>query len=439
MLRDLESTDKWSAKGWTWVLSLFAAGGIPTAIVSFVSLLVFVQCGCNYSLAALLYALLFLPSVLKSLVRPLCLTVKECKRQILMAQLLLLSVHYILIVSFTVTSNVKVVVFLLLMLISASFCAWHELLAEHYYSNALTRYGRRALGGVKVFASLAAQVLTYGLLIVIAGNFQWYFRYMDDTLSHSWAFVIGLVSVVMMICLLANLKMPVGDDACSDSVGNDRVLVFGMAELMSKLKGIWDKRMPIAVCTLMLLPQSLLFATRLFFLLSDKDEGGLGCSLMDVGFAQGTVGVIAFSFGIVIGHFAIKRYGWKRAFPSLAVVLGLSPLFYFLMAIGCVSDVFFAVCVMTFLSQLCFGMGVNSCRMLAEHISGKKYSSTVNVLNIPLVALAMVLPIALSGVLLSCMGFERFFALCVLMAIFPVVTSLSAFNRKTLVGRIITE
>ncbi|MBQ8807142.1 MAG: hypothetical protein IJZ68_11945 [Bacteroidaceae bacterium] len=435
----MESTDKWSAKGWTWVLSLFAAGGIPTAIVSFVSLLVFVQCGCNYSLAALLYALLFLPSVLKSLVHPLCLTVKECKRQILIAQLLLLSVHYMLIVSFTVTSNVKVVVFLLLMLISASFCAWHELLAEHYYSNALTRYGRRALGGVKVFASLAAQVLTYGLLIVIAGNFQWYFRYMDDTLSHSWAFVIGLVSVVMMICLLANLKMPVGDDACSDSVGNNRVLVFGMAELMSKLKGIWNKRMPIAVCALMLLPQSLLFATRLFFLLSDKDEGGLGCSLMDVGFAQGTVGVIAFSFGIVIGHFAIKRYGWKRAFPSLAVVLGLSPLFYFLMAIGCVSDGFFAVCVMTFLSQLCFGMGVNSCRMLAEHISGKKYSSTVNVLNIPLVALAMVLPIALSGVLLSCMGFERFFALCVLMAIFPVVTSLSAFNRKTLVGRIVTE
>ena len=356
-----------------------------------------------------------------------------------MAQLLLLSVHYMLIVSFTVTSNVKVVVFLLLMLISASFCAWHELLAEHYYSNVLTRYGRRALGGVKVFASLAAQVLTYGLLIVIAGNFQWYFRYMDDTLSYSWAFVIGLVSVVMMICLLANLKMPVGDDACSDSVGNDRVLVFGMAELMSKLKGIWNKRMPISVCTLMLLPQSLLFATRLFFLLSDKDEGGLGCSLMDVGFAQGTVGVIAFSFGIVIGHFAIKRYGWKRAFPSLAVVLGLSPLFYFLMAIGCVSDGFFAVCVMTFFSQLCFGMGVNSCRMLAEHISGKKYSSTVNVLNIPLVALAMVLPIALSGVLLSCMGFERFFALCVLMAIFPVVTSLSAFNRKTMVGRIVTE
>lgn len=439
MLRDLESTDKWSAKGWTWVLSLFAAGGIPTAIVSFVSLLVFVQCGCNYSLAAFLYALLFLPSVLKSLVRPLCLTVKECKRQILMAQLLLLSVHYMLIVSFTVTSNVKVVVLLLLMLISASFCAWHELLAEHYYSNALTRYGRRALGGVKVFASLAAQVLTYGLLIVIAGNFQWYFRYMDDTLSYSWAFVIGLVSVVMMICLLVNLKMPVGNDACTDSVGNDRVLVFGMAELMSKLKGIWNKRMPIAVCTLMLLPQSLLFATRLFFLLSDKDEGGLACSLMDVGFAQGTVGVIAFSFGIVIGHFAIKRYGWKRAFPSLAVVLGLSPLFYFLMAIGCVSDGFFAVCVMTFLSQLCFGMGVNSCLMLAEHISGKKYSSTVNVLNIPLVALAMVLPIALSGVLLSCMGFERFFALCVLMAIFPVVTSLSAFNRKTLVGRIVTE
>lgn len=438
MLRDLESTDKWSAKGWTWVLSLFAAGGIPTAIVSFVSLLVFVQCGCNYSLAALLYALLFLPSVLKSLVHPLCLTVKECKRQILMTQLLLLSVHYLLIVSFTVTSNVKVVVFLLLMLISASFCAWHELLAEHYYSNALTCYGRRALGGVKVFASLAAQVLTYGLLIVIAGNFQWYFRYMDDTMSYSWAFVIGLVSVVMMICLLANLKMPVEDGSCSDFGGNDRML-FGMVEMKPKLRTVWSKRMPIAVCVLMLLPQSLLFATRVFFLLSDKDEGGLGCSLMDVGFAQGTVGVIAFSFGIVLGHFVIKRYGWRRTFPPLSAVLGLSPLFYFLMAIGCVSDDFFAVCLMTFLSQLCFGMGVNSCRMLAEHISGKKYSSTVNVLNIPLVALAMVLPIALSGVLLSCMGYERFFTLCVLMTIFPVVTSLSAFNRKTAVGRIVAE
>lgn len=408
--------------GWTWILTLFSAGGIPVAVVTFVSLIIFVQCGFSYSLSSLLYALLFIPSVMKSILRPTCVTTIGCKRQILSVQSFLVVVHVLLAMGLVFSEDGRALL-VLLMLLSAILCACHELLVDNYYGKVLTHGGQRVWRGVRMFATLAAQVLTYGLLIVIAGNFQWYFRYMEHTVPYSWAFVLGLVSLTILVCLLANMKLLVKGEASVVSEGERNMVQMRLVDLKSKLHTIWSKRTPLAICFLMLLPQSLLFATRVFFLLSSKKDGGLECSLMDVGFAQGAVGVIAFSFGIVLGHFIVRRYGWKRSFPPLAVVLGISPLFYYLMASNPVHYSLMAVCMMTFFSQLCFGVGINSCQKIAEQMSGRKYSSTVSVLNMPLVALAMILPVALSGVLLGCLGYERFFALCVITSIFPIIVS----------------
>ena len=120
---------------------------------------------------------------------------------------------------------------------------------------------------------------------------------------------------------------------------------------------------------ILLLPQALLFNTRVFFLLASTDEGGLGCSVQEVGFAQGTIGVLAFSLGVVLGRALMKKHGQRAMFWNTAVVLTFSPLSYWLMAREPQPDDLLLICCMTFFAQLCFGFGLNVCRPFITTVS----------------------------------------------------------------------
>ena len=50
---------------WIWIPALFATEAIASAMVTYVALLMFVQLGASFAKAALMAALLMLPSVLK--------------------------------------------------------------------------------------------------------------------------------------------------------------------------------------------------------------------------------------------------------------------------------------------------------------------------------------------------------------------------------------
>jgi PAT family beta-lactamase induction signal transducer AmpG len=60
---------------------------------------------------------------------------------------------------------------------------------------------------------------------------------------------------------------------------------------------------------MMLLPQGLMFYSRTIFLLARPQYGGVGCTLQEIGFAQGTIGVIAFLLGVSMGRSMQYRYG----------------------------------------------------------------------------------------------------------------------------------
>ncbi len=166
----------------------------------------------------------------------------------------------------------------------------------------------------------------------------------------------------------------------------------------------------------LLLPQALLFNTRVFFLLASSEEGGLSCSVQDVGFAQGTIGVVAFFLGVIIGRAMMKKNGQSAMFWDTAVVLTLSPLSYWLMARNPQPDSLLLICCMTFFAQLCFGFGLNVCRPFIIYISEQRYRNTTNFLYVPLVASLMVVPMTLSGWLCTELGYQTFFLACAAIA-----------------------
>jgi PAT family beta-lactamase induction signal transducer AmpG len=272
---------------------------------------------------------------------------------------------------------------------------------------------QRLFNNTKMIASQMALVVTYGVLIIVAGGFEVFFR----SYQKAWAMESSLVAGGFLVFLALNmmtLENPKGrnrsrHETITDTVKNELQVV---ARIQQK-----PYVLPVVVSLFfLLLPHALLFNTRVFFLLAPVGQGGLGCSVQDVGFAQGTIGVLAFSLGLALGRALMKRCGVQRMFDTTAVVLTLSPLSYMLMAFAPQVNNLLLLCCVTFFAQLCFGFGLNVCRLYVPYISEQRYRNTTNFLYVPLVATLMLFPMALSGWLCTELGYPAFFFLCVAIA-----------------------
>lgn len=188
------------------------------------------------------------------------------------------------------------------------------------------------------------------------------------------------------------------------------------------------------IVAMILLPQALLFATRVFFLMAREDEGGLGCTLQDVGFAQGTIGIIAFSIGTFIGQKLLRRWGYKKLFWIMIVPLMASPVFYLIMNFLLLTDLLH-ICIMTFASQLCFGFGLNICVVLIKRTTDVFEDNIITLIHNPIVVAAMFIPLAASGFMLDLLGFKLFFIVNVACTLLSLITL--AVNYKFIVKHIL--
>lgn len=388
-----------------WITSLFAAEEIPTAMVTFVSLLMFIQLGINHSVATVFNGLLFLPWVLKSFLRSKIRKAGNFKRNIHCVEICIFICLTLTAVYINDLKSNAIGLFLFMFFI-AFFCAWHELLARMYYERMLHPVQQRGYNKIKVFVSQATMIMTYGVLIIFAGFLEIFFR----DIGKAWAMENYLVAGVFLVFMTANIMLLHNPKVYNPYI-HESVLCTVKAEIRI-IDRIRQKPHITRILTglfVLLMPQALMFNTRVFFLLAPARRGGLDCSLQDVGFAQGTIGVIAFSAGIAIGRRMIRTAGESKMFWFMAVALTLSPLLYMLMTFRQPVDNMPALCCMTFCSQIMFGFGLNVCMIFVRYISGERYRNTVSYLYVPLIAGIMLIPMSISGWLETLLGFRTFF------------------------------
>ena len=417
------STVRRTHNPWLWIPTLCTAEEIPTTVVMYVALLMLFQFGADMVMSSVYAALLFLPWVTKSYLYSKVRNAGAFKRNLHVAEAL----TFLCLMGVAVyVSEAKIqpwVLFLLLFILSC-LCAWHELLSRLYYSRMLRLQSQHVFMGTKLLSSQVAQVVTYGVLIIVAGGFEVFFR----SYQKAWAMESSLVAGGFLVFLVLNVVV----------LSNQKVIERYRHETLAQavktelhvLSRIQQKQhvLPVLVSFfLLLLPQALLFNTRVFFLLTPVADGGLGCSVQDVGFAQGTIGVLAFSVGLAGGRLLMRRLGESSLFWPMAILLTLSPLSYMLMARAPQPNQLWLLCCVTSFAQLCFGFGLNLCRVFVPYISEHRYRNTTNFLTIPMVASLMIVPMALSGWLCSRSGFATFFTVCVAMA--PMAWLVLLFTR----------
>lgn len=396
---------------------------IPAAVVMFVALLMFLQFGASESMAALYSGLLFLPWVMKSYLYSKVRKAGSFKRNLHWVELMMF-VCLMGIAVYISEAKVKDWLLFIFLFVLSYLCAWHELLSRMFYSQMLEPREQKLYGNMKMVSSQLSLVVTYGVLIIIAGFFEVFFR----SYQKAWAMESSLVAGgFLLFCILnfivlpqLRVRQPYQYESVAETVKTEWHIVSRIRQKPHIFAILFS-------LFFLLLPQSLMFNTRVFFLLSSSEQGGLDCSVQDVGFAQGTIGVLAFSIGIALGRALMRKMGNRSMFGITAVVLTLSPLPYMLMAQHPHVGDMFLLCCMTFAAQFCFGFGLNVCRVYVPYISGQRYRNITNFLYLPMVASLMVVPMAVSGWLCTELGYQTFFIVCV--AIAPVAWMVLAICR----------
>lgn len=416
---------------WLWIPTLFMAEEIPSAVVMFVALLMFLQFGADETMAAVYSGLLFLPGVLKSYFYTKVRKAETFKWRIHTVEVLI-CVCLMGVALYLIHCSVRPWGLFLWFFVLSVLCAWHELLSRMYYSSMLTPREQSYYGTAKMVSSQMSLAVTYGLLIIVAGFFEVFFR----SYKKAWAMESSLVAGSFLLFCVLNAVLLQNPQRCHRyRYESFSVAVKNELHVIDRIRHKPHVLPVILSLFFLLLPQALMFNTRVFFLLAGVADGGLDCSVQDVGFAQGTIGVIAFSVGLGVGRSLVARYGMEKLFVWLSGALTLSPLFYMLMALSPQLDNLWLLCMVTFSAQLCFGLGLNVCGVFVRYISGGRYHTTLNYLYVPLVAGAMLVPLMLSGWLCAQLGYRLYFTLTALMAPVAWLVAWACSIRKILIGK----
>lgn len=387
-----------SSEGGLWTLTLFAANEIPSVVVTFVAVIMFLQMGLGTGMSTLYASALLLPWVGQPLMRKFMYGALGGRLWLHVAEMSLT----VLLAFFALTMGTGKWCTLALLAGVSLLSAWHDLLARCYYERRTMYAQGNAHGILRALSSQMSTVLTYGLMIMAVGVLQIYFR--NRPITYSWALGCYILTGVYMVLALMNL-----------------LLLRGNRNPHTVERRHWPWRTPgwgrqTMALMLMLLPQGLMFYGRTVYLLARPQQGGLGCTLQEVGFAHGTIGVIAFLVGVAAGRALQHRYGEGNLKWPLTLCLGLSPAVYMAMT-QWEPQGLWPLSAYTFMAQMLFGLGLNACRRYIENISGERYRKSVNPLYIPIISLCILMPMALSGFMLEKMTFEMFFLVDALCAV----------------------
>ncbi len=171
------------------------------------------------------------------------------------------------------------------------------------------------------------------------------------------------------------------------------------------------------------------------FLLDGRDVGGLSLSTGQVGFAYGTVGVLALTIGGILGGLAVSRHGLKRWLMVMVVAINLPNAVYIYLA-ATQPESFAIVNVCIAIEQFGYGFGFTAYMMYMIMVAQGPQKTAHFAITTGFMALGMMIPGMFSGWLQEALGYQHFFV-WVLIATIPgfIVASLikidPEFGRKS--------
>ncbi|MBS9768186.1 MAG: MFS transporter [Flavobacteriaceae bacterium] len=414
---------------WFWVPSLYYAEGLPNAVVVILAGIMYKNLGISNTDLAFYSSWLCLPWVIKPLWSPIVDILKNKRWWIIVMQLFV-GVAFAG-VAFTInTTNFFQYTLAFLFLLSFS-SATHDIAVDGFYMLGLSKSEQAFFVGIRSSFYRIAMITVQGALVILAGFFE---KTMGN-IKVAWTFVFLVLTLLFLILFCYHffiLPKPEEDkEYTAKPFAEIRSEFFRTFMLFFKKKQIL---IAIAFLLLYRLGEAQLTKIATPFLLDAKEKGGLALSTQELGFTYGTVGLLALTFGGILGGVLVSIKGLKYWLWYMAIALNLPNFIYVLFAMF-QPDSLWIVNIGVAVEQFGYGFGFTAYMLYMIYISEGEHKTAHFALTTGFMALGMMLPGMISGWIQEQIGYQNFFiwVFCCAIPTFLLLPKLSiatTFGKK---------
>ena len=388
---------------WAWVPTLYFAEGLPYIAVMTLSLVMYKRMGISNTEVALYTGWLNLPWVIKPLWSPFIDLLRTKRWWIVAMQALvgagLAGIAFLIPADHFFQSTLAV--FWLMAFASAT----HDIAADGFYMLGLSPHRQALFVGIRSTFYRIATIAGQGLLIMFAG----YLEKSERGIPYAWSMTfLVMAGLFLALFVYHAFVLPRPDSDRPAANVSARGL---LREFLLTFRSFFQKEGIGVALSFMLLyrfPEAQLAKMSIPFLLDPLSEGGLGMTTEQIGFTQGTVGIIGLTIGGILGGIAVARNGLKHWLWAMVWAISLPDLVYvYLSYFPETSLLWVNVCI--FIEQFGYGFGFTAYMMYLIYFSRGTHSTAHYAICTAFMALGMMLPGMAAGWLQEQLGYRLFF------------------------------
>jgi len=414
---------------WAWIPTLYFAEGLPNAIVTTISIVLYKALGVSNSRISLYTGLFYLPWVLKPLWSPVV-DILKTRRLWIWRMQCVLGLAFAGIAVALPSANFILLSIPLFWIIAFS-SATHDIAADGFYILALPEDEQSFFVGVRSTIYRFANLFVKGPFIFIAAEIKEH----TGSETHAWALAFaGMAALFGCLGAYHGFILPL---PAKDKSGESGSLSRFFREFFETFATFFQKP-KIAILLLFLVlyrfGEAQLLPMAQSFLLDAPAAGGLNLSEKEFSLIYGTIGSIALMAGGILGGILVSRHGLRAWIWPMVLVMHLPDAVFIYLSYARPENLAL-IGGSVALEQFGYGFGFTAYMLYMIYIARGEHSTAHYAICTGFMALGLMLPGMWSGELQKFLGYQHFF-IWVLLATIPgfIVTALipldAQFGRK---------
>ena len=407
----------------TWVPTAYFAMGLPFIAVNLVSTFMFKDLGITDKEIAFWTSIIMFPWTLKFLWSPFLEIYKTKKIFVVSTQIL--SGLLFGIVALSLKFDYFFAISISTMAVIAMSGATHDIACDGVYMGELNSSEQAKFIGVQGAFYNIAKLVANGGLVALAGMLASSYGAIKGAgmeanmaaYKEAWMIIFLVISVMMISFGLYHIKML----PCTQiKKQNIRSTLQVLTELWDVIKNFFQKKhIFYYICFIVLyrLAEGFIMKIAPLFLRADREIGGLGLELTEIGTLNGVFGSAAFVLGSLLAGIYVSRFGLKKTLFSLCCVFNFPFVAYTLLAVFQPENLYLIGCGIV-LEYFGYGFGfVGLTLFMMQQIAPGKHQMSHYAFASGIMNLGVMLPGMISGYVSDLLGYRDFFIYVLLAAI----------------------